>query len=119
MRAVRDAARRFGEVLNQTLGYARDANLGVLVRNLGRNARDNPLPLALMGIGIVWLLVPKGRRSDPLPISGYRTAFDEPRNSASDMASGAVVRTHRMASDLGTLGHGVHSRLWRECQEPR
>lgn len=51
-----------GQLVDQTLAYARESNVGALVRNLGRDARDNPLPLALMGAGLAWLMMTNGRR---------------------------------------------------------
>ena len=41
-----------GQLLDQTLDFARASNAGEFVRNLGRDARDNPLPLALIGTGL-------------------------------------------------------------------
>jgi ElaB/YqjD/DUF883 family membrane-anchored ribosome-binding protein len=51
-----------GQLVDQTLDYARESNVGELVRNLGRDARDNPLPLALIGTGLAWLMMTNGRR---------------------------------------------------------
>lgn len=53
-----------GQLVDQTLDYAREGNVGEFVRNLARDARDNPLPLALIGAGIAWLMVAKGRRTE-------------------------------------------------------
>ena len=54
-----------GQLLDQTLDFARESNAGEFVRNLGRDARDNPLPLALIGAGIAWLMMTNGRRRGP------------------------------------------------------
>jgi len=71
-----------GQLFDQTLDYARESNAGELVRNLGRDARDNPLPLALIGAGIVWLMVTNGRRR--------RDGFDAAYTDAALTASGAL-----------------------------
>ena len=41
-----------------------------LERNLGRSVRDNPLPLALIGIGIGWLMLSGSRRHDGSYVNG-------------------------------------------------
>jgi Protein of unknown function (DUF3618) len=71
-----------GQLVDQTLDYARETNLGELVRNLGRDARDNPLPLALIGTGLAWLMMTNGRRR------GFDAAPDATRS-----ASGAIADT--------------------------
>jgi uncharacterized protein DUF3618 len=84
-----------GQLVDQTLDYARDTNVGELVRNLGRDARDNPLPLALMGVGLAWLMVAKGRRARTG--DGYGAALDE----AAMSASGAYHDASVAAADAG------------------
>lgn len=72
-----------GQLLDQTLDFARESNAGEFVRNLGRDARDNPLPLALIGTGIAWLMLANGRRR------GFDAALTEGTNGASG-AFGAI-----------------------------
>src|SRR6187399_2328653 len=50
-----------GVVVDQVLDYAREGPAADFFRNLGREARDNPLPLVLIGIGIAWLMVASSR----------------------------------------------------------
>ena len=72
-----------GQLVDQTLDYARESNVGELVRNLGRDARDNPLPLALIGTGLAWLMMTNGRRR----------GFDAGLADAARSASGAIEDT--------------------------
>jgi ElaB/YqjD/DUF883 family membrane-anchored ribosome-binding protein len=72
-----------GQLVDQTLDFARDSNIGELVRNLGRDARDNPLPLALIGTGLAWLMMTNGRRR----------GFDAALADATRSASGALAET--------------------------
>ena len=72
-----------GQLVDQTLDYARESNVGELVRNLGRDARDNPLPLALIGTGIAWLMMTNGRRR----------GFDAALADATRTASGTIDET--------------------------
>jgi Protein of unknown function (DUF3618) len=76
-----------GQLLDQTLDFARESNAGEFVRNLGRDARDNPLPLALMGAGIAWLMMTNGRRR----------GFDAALTDATNSASGAIYDTKSRA----------------------
>jgi hypothetical protein len=85
-----------GQLVDQTLDYARDTNVGEFVRNLGRDARDNPLPLAVMGVGLAWLMVAKGRRARTGG-DGYSAAFDD----AAASASSAYQDASAAAADTG------------------
>jgi hypothetical protein len=44
------------QLLNQGLDYVRQSGATEFVQNLGGAARQNPLPVALTGIGIAWLM---------------------------------------------------------------
>jgi len=73
-----------GQLLDQTLDFARASNAGEFVRNLGRDARDNPLPLALVGAGVAWLMMTNGRRQG---------GFDAALADAARSASGSIEET--------------------------
>jgi Protein of unknown function (DUF3618) len=44
-----------GQLLDEGLAYVRDGQGAAFMRNLGSGVRDNPLPVALTGIGLTWL----------------------------------------------------------------
>src|SRR5258705_11129551 len=46
-----------GEVVDQLFDYARDGGGGMFLRNLGQQVTDNPIPVALMGAGLAWLMM--------------------------------------------------------------
>lgn len=50
-----------GQMLDEAMSYAKDGSGGDFVRNLGRNVRDNPMPVALVGLGLAWLMSGRGR----------------------------------------------------------
>ena len=83
-----------GQLLDQGLDFARESNAGELARNLGRDARDNPLPLALIGTGIAWLMMTNGRRRD---------GFDAAHADAALAAAGAL--TESPAASAPTASH--------------
>jgi hypothetical protein len=58
-----------GQIVDQLFDYAKNGNGAEFTRNLGRSVRDNPLPVALMGVGMAWLMMggageSRGRRYD-------------------------------------------------------
>ena len=50
-------------MVDQVIDYTRDSPAAEFFRNMGREVRENPLPLALIGIGIAWLLLASNRTS--------------------------------------------------------
>ena len=46
-----------GQMMDQLFDYAKNGNGAEFTRNLGRSMRDNPIPLALMGVGMAWLML--------------------------------------------------------------
>src|SRR5689334_865646 len=66
-----------GEMLNEALGFLKTEQGVDFSRNLARNIRERPIPAALLGIGLAWLMVsPRDersaspRQSGPYPIGG-------------------------------------------------
>jgi hypothetical protein len=45
-----------GRMIDEAMVYAREAGVGDFGRNLGRSVRNNPLPVALVGVGLAWLM---------------------------------------------------------------
>ena len=45
-----------GRVVDQLVDYTRDGPATEFLRNLGREIRENPLPLVLIGLGLSWFL---------------------------------------------------------------
>jgi hypothetical protein len=81
-----------GSVVDQLLDYTRNSPGGEFVRNLGREVRENPMPLVLIGIGIAWLMLASSRTSR----AAIATAADSVARAANDIGaatSGAVTRT--------------------------
>lgn len=51
-----------GGIVDEATAYLRDGNGAQLARNLGRQVRDNPIALGLVGAGIAWLFMGSGVR---------------------------------------------------------
>lgn len=54
-----------GQLIDEGLAYLRNGQGAEFVRRLGTDVRDNPLPVALTGLGVAWLAVASGLRRDP------------------------------------------------------
>src|SRR6201998_2994447 len=80
-----------GRVVDQLIDYTRDGPAAEFLGSLGREVRENPVPLVLIGIGIAWLMVASSRTS--------RAAIA----SAADMVS-------KKAEDIGTATSAALSR---------
>ena len=81
-----------GRVVDQLIDYTRDGPAAELLRNLGREARENPLPLVLIGIGVAWLIVASSRTSR----AAIASAADRVARKAEEIGaatSAAVSRT--------------------------
>jgi hypothetical protein len=78
-----------GRVVDQVIDYTRDSPAGDFFRNLGREIRENPLPLVVIGIGITWLLLASNRTSR----TAIAAAADNLASKAEDIgtATGAFV----------------------------
>jgi uncharacterized protein DUF3618 len=81
-----------GRVVDQVIDYTRDSAATDFLRNVGREVRQNPMPLVLVGIGILWLLLASNRTSRRVIAS----AADRLANTAEDISvatSEAVTKT--------------------------
>jgi Protein of unknown function (DUF3618) len=78
-----------GRVVDQFIDYTRDSPAGDFFRNLGREIRENPLPLVVIGVGITWLLLASNRTSR----AAIAAAADNLASKAEDIgtATGAFV----------------------------
>ena len=50
-----------GQMFEQVVDYMRSSNGSDFLRNLGTVVRDNPVPVALVGTGLVWLMLSSSR----------------------------------------------------------
>jgi hypothetical protein len=99
-----------GQMLDQALDYARASGGAEFSRNLGRQVRDNPLPIALIGAGISWLMT-AGRMdhhgSGDRVLSGDRMAGEQHRGPAARVASAASSAYRGVADTASGVGGSV------------
>jgi hypothetical protein len=88
-----------GQFVDQAFDFARDGRAGQFVRNLGRQAAENPLPVALIGAGIGWLMI-GGRVSRR---DGHAAVSDASRDAA---RTGQELKD-RTTATVGGMAEGV------------
>ena len=107
-----------GQLLDQLMGATGAQDFA---QNMGRQVRDNPLPVALLGASLLWLMAgksPIGSGRD----SGYQGAdglvhepyFDDPSASANGNGgahSGVVGKIKDAAGGIGDAASGVGEKL--------
>ncbi|NUT15472.1 MAG: DUF3618 domain-containing protein [Cupriavidus sp.] len=91
-------------LVDQGVDYLRDNGAREYLSNLGRSAREQPLPLALVGVGLAWMMMTNGR-------AGTGTYADRlsPDESAGAAASRAGEGMEALRSRAGELGNAVTS----------
>jgi hypothetical protein len=112
-----------GRVVDQLLDHARDGPAGEFLRNLGREVRENPMPVVLIGIGVVWLMVATNRTSR----RAIATASDSVMRSADSLAkkatdislatSAAVAKTSAWGQQQATRASGRASDVARNLSD--
>src|SRR4051812_21090226 len=85
-----------GRVLDEVLDYAKEGG-GDLLRGLGRQVSDNPIPAALIGAGLMWMMMGHGKTNGATAprVNGDGHAAGETFSNIGDSAI-------EMGSDLGT-----------------
>ncbi len=99
-----------GQMADEVSRYLRDSDSSVAVENLRRQARDNPMALALIGAGVAWLMLGGRRDRASETYEGYY----------GDVAHGEVhggfsAETPRSGSRSG--GNGSYADRAREAAE--
>ena len=106
-----------GRVVDQVIDYTRGSPASEFLRNLGRDVRENPMALVVVGIGILWLLLATNRTSRAVIASaadqltakagdvGAATSAAVTRTSdwGQQMAARLSGRTSNVASDVGNM----------------
>lgn len=90
-----------GRVVDQLIDYTREGLAAEFLRNIGREVRENPMPLVLIGIGIAWLMVASNRTSR----AAIASAADSVARTAADVGtatSAAVTRTTEWGQQTAT-----------------
>jgi len=95
-----------GELVDQAVGYLRTSGGAEFTRNLGDSLKQNPLPIALVAVGVGWMMLsgPRSRRDgeyDP----GYRGGYDPAYPDLDDDDHAGLTRS--------TYATGAHAATYR------
>ena len=91
-----------GQLVDQALDYARESGGAEFVRNLGRQATENPFSVCLIGAGIAWLMFGKGSHVGQFERgAGYRAgdALKNSRESATEVVRDSTARMTDWAAE--------------------
>jgi len=84
-----------GQLIDEALGYLKSSGGAEYFGNLGSTVKANPMPLALMGVSLAWLMMGSGSSSTATASTGYRGNRASSATSDYPLAtvSGAMRRT--------------------------
>jgi ElaB/YqjD/DUF883 family membrane-anchored ribosome-binding protein len=105
-----------GQLVDQAVDYAKDSGGGVFVRNLGNQMTSNPLPVALIGAGLAWLMLSNGTRSarstrvkEGAIDRARRAAIDTAARMADRASQSAQTRSGQASDVAGSAAQGAAS----------
>ena len=88
-----------GQLLDDAVRYFRGAEGAEFGRNLLQSVRENPLPTALTGIGLTWLMA-----SNPRPTAAASPTAPTPTNMSTFNVGGHAAMTARLqAAEQGVI----------------
>jgi len=91
-----------GQLMDQTVGYLRTSLPADFGSNLSRSVRDNPLPVALVGIGLAWLMMggQPSRRNSSRFAEDIDYRLEDTEAGLGERAGAAGERVKARASEL-------------------
>jgi hypothetical protein len=88
-----------GQLVDEALMYVKEGQAAEFVRNLGTSVRDNPLPVALIGAGLVWLAFSSMRGGSNGTGSYSRSDWQYRQNDVAERARRAGESLTRQAGE--------------------
>lgn len=114
-----------GQLVDQGLDYLKSSGAKEFATNLGGSVRDNPLPVALVGIGLAWLMA-SGRNggrpgyastSSSSMSSGLHAAGDKAHELKDRVTGGVESARDRMSDTADRVRSGLSSGTERARQQ--
>lgn len=104
------------EMMDNAVDYALNTTPGAFSMNLVNSVRDNPIPVALIGIGIAWLFAADRRRVEYEPVARYPRSLRRPVRSGYE---GMDEADYLAAQDYGAGGtdEGLMQRMASKTSE--
>ncbi|VTU40932.1 hypothetical protein H4CHR_05665 [Variovorax sp. PBS-H4] len=93
-------------LLDQGVDYLRDNGAREYLSNLGRAAKEQPLPLALVGVGLAWMMMTNGRSGSSVTDGralgdAIGSAAEEARSRAAEGVDGLRSRAGELSGKVG------------------
>ena len=98
-------------LVDQGIDYLRDHGATEYLSNLGRATREQPLPLALVGVGLAWLMMTNGRTTTSGGRVDGRDIGDAMGESAAEAGSRMGQAADAMRSRASELGGAVSNAM--------
>jgi len=98
-----------GQVVDQVMDYARNGTGGQFAENFRRQVVYNPLPVALIGAGISWLLIAGGKAP--------ADRASRPRTTSTSEGADVIDSTLQGAADLGESLQKKGSQVTEDASE--
>jgi ElaB/YqjD/DUF883 family membrane-anchored ribosome-binding protein len=114
-----------GQLVDQGLDYLRNSGANEFVSNLGGSVKTNPLPVALVGVGIAWLMATGNRK----PSYGYAQSessgpgmmqrASEGMSSAKDSLAQTTSSARERVGQMGQTARQQVDRIKGQAQRAR
>ena len=109
-----------GEVVDQVMDYARNGTGGQFAENLRRQVVNNPLPVALIGAGISWLLMSGSKapadRASRLKGASTKGVVDSTFEGAAGFGESLQKKGSRVAQDASGAARDAASSLTDQAE---
>ena len=110
-----------GEVVDQLVDYAQDTTGGLFFENLKKEVTRNPLPVALMGAGFLWLMCGKAMngsrlRQSAASLRGRGREWLSESSDAVGVAQRDAARRLPFGLSAGVLATGPVQRVYSACE---
>jgi len=111
-----------GQLMDQAVDYFRSSAPSDFGANLSRSIRDNPIPVALVGVGIAWLMMsgqaaktrwsPRNELSESMSTEGSaESGVNRAASAAADAGRKVKDRMSEMTSRAGDMMTGARERI--------
>ncbi len=98
------------QLVDQGVNYLRDHGATQYVQNLSQAAKEQPLPLALVGVGLVWLMVTGRQQTHKGSTYKVGSGFST-KTKVRSAVDGAMDRTGELAADARQAAADVKDRV--------
>lgn len=116
-----------GELVDQAITYIKDGGAGQFTNNLGETIKQNPVPTALIGVGIAWLMMGGSRAPQPTRswersggvtsrVSGAASGTSE---RTGEMMQSARTRVGRAREQAGDMAQGARHQMRDTAEQVR